>query len=169
MTESISSKEYREMIGGNTNAMLSNRVNNKRISVEQYELLLSGNEIGSSENKGPAKYRNEKVIYNGMKFDSKGELNRWCELVLLEKAGQINTLARQVRFCVQEKQGKTRGIYWVPDFCYFQPNGQAVIEDFKSEITAKQASFRMKVKLCKEKYPVYKILISSLEGVKEWK
>ena len=157
------------MIAKYSIAMRSNRVNNERISIDQYKLLLSGKKIDSSENKGQAKYRNEKVIYKGMKFDSKGELNRWCELVLLEKAGQINTLARQVRFCVQEKQGKTRGIYWVPDFCYFQAEGKAVLEDFKSEITAKQASFRMKVKLCKEKYAVYKILISSLEGVIEWK
>ena len=157
------------MIAKYSIAMRSNRVNNERISIDQYKLLLSGKKIDSSENKGPAKYRNEKVEYNGMKFDSKGELNRWCELVLLQKSGVINELYRQIRFCVQEKQGKTRGIYWVPDFCYFQSDGQAVIEDFKSEITAKQASFRMKVKLCKEKYPVYKILISSLEGVKEWK
>ena len=157
------------MIASNSSAMPSKCVNKERISVDQYKLLLSSKKIDSSENKGPTKFRNVKVVYNGMKFDSKGELNRWCELVLLEKAGQINTLARQVRFCVQEKQGKTRGIYWVPDFCYFQSDGQAVIEDFKSPETANKADFRMKVKLCNEKYQVYRILISSAEWVKEWK
>jgi hypothetical protein len=157
------------MIANNNAVSMSNSVNKEKTDTKEYKLSDNKNKIDSSVNKRPAKYRNEKVVYNGIKFDSKGELNRWCELVLLQKAGRINTLARQVRICVQGKRGKTRGIYWVPDFRYFQADGQAVIEDFKSEITAKQSSFRMKVKLFKEKYPQYKILISSLEGVKEWK
>ena len=165
----MTSAEYRQMIGCNPPSEIHDKVNKEKIDMKWYKLSGIKKKIDCCGNKRHAKYRNEKVVYNGMKFDSKGELNRWCELVLLQKAGQINTLARQVRFCVQEKQGKTRGIYWVPDFCYFQPNGQAVIEDFKSPETAKKADFRMKVKLCKEKYPQYKILISSDEGVKVWK
>ena len=35
------------------------------------------------------KYGNENVEYEGMSFDSKRELKRWKELVLLQKDGKI--------------------------------------------------------------------------------
>lgn len=45
-----------------------------------------------------AKYGNKKVIIDGMTFDSRKEYNRWKELKLLESAGVIRQLERQVVF-----------------------------------------------------------------------
>ena len=44
------------------------------------------------------KYRNKKVIYDGLKFDSQREADRYCELKLLQRAGKIKNLACQVPF-----------------------------------------------------------------------
>lgn len=44
------------------------------------------------------KYRNKKVEVDGILFDSKKEANRYMELKLLEKAGEITDLKRQVRY-----------------------------------------------------------------------
>lgn len=44
------------------------------------------------------KYGNKKVVVDGMEFDSKKEANRWAELRILEKAGLISDLRRQVKF-----------------------------------------------------------------------
>jgi hypothetical protein len=43
-----------------------------------------------------SKYRNEPVHADGYRFDSKAEAARWAELRLLEKAGEITDLRRQV-------------------------------------------------------------------------
>jgi hypothetical protein len=43
-----------------------------------------------------SKYRNEPVHVDGYRFDSKAESHRWQELRLLEKAGEITDLRRQV-------------------------------------------------------------------------
>ena len=43
------------------------------------------------------KYRNEPTIVDGFRFDSKREAKRWGELRLLEQAGEIQDLERQVR------------------------------------------------------------------------
>ena len=44
------------------------------------------------------KYYSKKVTRDGMTFDSVKEYKRYCELRLLEKAGAIADLQRQVEF-----------------------------------------------------------------------
>ena len=44
------------------------------------------------------KYGARKVLFDGIAFDSKKEANRWAELRILEKAGEISDLRRQVKF-----------------------------------------------------------------------
>lgn len=44
------------------------------------------------------KYGSKKTILDGISFDSKKEANRWAELRILEKAGEIEDLRRQVKF-----------------------------------------------------------------------
>jgi hypothetical protein len=44
------------------------------------------------------KYRNKKTVLDGITFDSMREANRWRELCLLQKAGHIRDLERQVSF-----------------------------------------------------------------------
>lgn len=88
------------------------------------------------------KYRNYKVSYKGVSFDSKKELNRWHELTLLEKSGAIFDLCRQVKFELipSQKDIKTgkvieRPVYYIADFVYKKkkPDGgiETVVEDTK--------------------------------------
>lgn len=81
-----------------------------------------------------AKYGNKKVIVDGIVFDSKKEAMRWKELCLLEKAGTIRNLQRQVPFLLIPtqreldtvgkrggvKKGKVieREVSYVADFTY---------------------------------------------------
>jgi hypothetical protein len=70
-----------------------------------------------------------------MTFDSRKEYFRWHELSLLEKAGEISQLQRQVRFELipsQKIDGKVveRPVHYVADFVY-QENGQQIVEDTK--------------------------------------
>lgn len=45
-----------------------------------------------------AKYANQKITVVGETFDSKREFRRYQELILLQKAGRISDLRRQVPF-----------------------------------------------------------------------
>ena len=45
-----------------------------------------------------SKYHNEQTKIDGIVFDSKKEANRYRELKLLEKAGEISDLKRQVKY-----------------------------------------------------------------------
>ena len=44
------------------------------------------------------KYHSKKITKDGETFDSIKEYKRWCELSLLERAGEITNLRRQVKF-----------------------------------------------------------------------
>ena len=54
------------------------------------------------------KYGNEKTKIDGIVFDSKKEANRYRELKLLEKAGEISDLRRQVKFELIPAQYETK-------------------------------------------------------------
>lgn len=53
------------------------------------------------------KYGSRKVTADGMTFDSRKEYMRWCELSLLERAGKITNLQRQVKFVLIPAQTET--------------------------------------------------------------
>lgn len=97
-----------------------------------------------------SKYFAKKVIVDGVEFDSKKEANRWAELKLLEKAGKINNLKKQVPFVLipsqyveetiytpkrhKEKKVKKlveKKIVYIADFVYTDENGNQVVEDVK--------------------------------------
>lgn len=93
-----------------------------------------------------AKYKNKKTEVNGIIFASKKEANRYIELLLLEKAGQIQNLRLQVKYVLiptqyekaySEKkhtyvEGKMleRECTYVADFVY-EENGKTIVEDTK--------------------------------------
>lgn len=82
-----------------------------------------------------SKYHNKKITVGGDTFDSTKEYSRYCELKLLERAGVISDLKRQVRFEVipkQEKNGRTieRAATYIADFVYTE-DGKMVVEDCK--------------------------------------
>lgn len=81
-----------------------------------------------------SKYHARKVSVDGITFDSKKEARRWSELKLMESAGIITDLQRQVTFVLlpsQKGEGRTeRPAKYVADFVY-QENGKTVVEDTK--------------------------------------
>ena len=106
------------------------------------------------------KYHNRKVkTSDGLIHDSIKELRRWKELQLLERAGYIKDLKRQVKFVLISAQyeqgtiGKRGGIKkgklierecsYIADFVYTE-NGKMVVEDTKG---CKTKDYIMKRKL----------------------
>lgn len=92
------------------------------------------------------KYFNRKIHRNGEDFDSQREYKRYCDLLLLQRAGEISDLRRQVKFVLIPsqrepdtigsrggvKKGKIveRECSYVADFVYTE-NGETVVEDAK--------------------------------------
>lgn len=70
-----------------------------------------------------------------VKFDSKKEALRCSELEILERAGKISELKRQVKFALLNpfKIGKNsvRGIFYIADFTYKNEAKKLIIEDVK--------------------------------------
>lgn len=84
------------------------------------------------------KYHARKVTVDGIAFDSVKEANRWCELKLLEKAGEIYDLQRQVPFIVipvqKDEKGKVieREVKYIADFVYKEKGTmRRTVEDAK--------------------------------------
>ena len=100
------------------------------------------------------KYKNVKVVYNGIKFDSKKEAKRYTELQILAKSNLITDLQLQVRFELIptfEYRGETvRSLSYIADFVYIQ-GGNRIIEDVKSPMTRKLPTYINKIKLLKLK------------------
>lgn len=71
-----------------------------------------------------SKYRARPTTVDGIRFDSLREARRWAELVLMERAGEIRELHRQVPIELQgrdgpiltDRTGKPRT--YVADFAY---------------------------------------------------
>lgn len=85
-----------------------------------------------------AKYGNRKVVTEDGTFDSEKEYRRWRELKLLQKAGEIYELQRQVPFVVvphqKDENGKVieRAVIYIADFTYRSTkDGRIVVEDTK--------------------------------------
>lgn len=105
------------------------------------------------------KYRNKKVIVDGYVFDSIQESERYKELKLLLKAGEIQDLELQPHFLLQEgfkKKGKTyKKIEYIADFKYIE-NGKIVVEDVKGMQTD---VFKLKHKIFEKNYPELELRI----------
>ena len=105
--------------------------------------MKSGNKFGAKKIKDPA---------SGEIFDSKKEFIRWCELRIMERAGKISGLKRQVSYELIPPQreastelykaGPQKGlpkpgavvelaVRYVADFVYCDEHGNIVVEDVK--------------------------------------
>ena len=101
------------------------------------------------------KYHNIKTYTSdGIQHDSQKEAQRWCELKLLQRAGKITDLQRQVEFelipnqyeCIKGKNKLIeRKCSYIADFVY-KENGQTIVEDVKSKATQTE-KFIIKKKL----------------------
>lgn len=94
----------------------------------------------------PNKYKNTKVVVDGITFDSKKEAARYKELKLLEAAGEISNLEMQVKFVLIPtqrepdfvgvrggiKKGKVieKECSYLADFVYIR-DGEVIVEDTK--------------------------------------
>lgn len=82
-----------------------------------------------------SKYHASKIVVDGIKFDSKKEYTRWCELKQMEADGAISQLRRQVTYQLipnqkQDRKVIERAVKYVADFVYVQ-DGETVVEDVK--------------------------------------
>lgn len=99
-----------------------------------------------------SKYNSKKTIVDGRKFDSKKEARRYQELLLLEKAGEIKNLSRQVKFVLipsqRDETGKVveRECSYKADFTY-EEGIKTVVEDVKG--------YRTKEYIIKRKLMLY--------------
>ena len=101
------------------------------------------------------KYRNIKVTVDGIRFDSKKESMRYCDLKFLEKLGEIQNLELQPSFEICPSvvwNGKTlRKRVYRADFKY-KKNDKWIVEDVKGFRTQ---LFLLKRSLFLTQYPEY--------------
>lgn len=82
------------------------------------------------------KYGNKITYVNGIKFDSVKEANRYCELLLLQRAKQVSGLELQKEFILIPTQyneaGKVleKAVKYKADFTYYE-GGKLIVEDTK--------------------------------------
>ena len=98
------------------------------------------------------KYHNHKTTHQGIRFDSQKEANRYQELLLLERAGEIRSIELQPRYDLVvngHKIGFYRGDFRYKDVA----TGTVILEDVKSPAT-KTAVYRLKKKLVKALYGI---------------
>ena len=128
---------------------------NKTVAaVKQTQNKKGGGAIPHKQNNTESKYSNKKVNIDGITFDSMKEANRYRELKLLEKVGEISNLELQPVYVLQESfkyKGKNiRAIKYIGDFEYVDSKtGNKVLEDTKG---FKTKDYLIKVKLLKNKY-----------------
>lgn len=121
-----------------------------RLSEEQYKNIVT------KKSAKPSKYKNKKVIYNGVKFDSAKERNYYLKLCLMQDAGLIRNLELQKKFVLQSSfklNNRIRQkITYIADFYYFDiKNDKWVVVDvkgFKTEV------YKLKKKLFEYKYGI---------------
>lgn len=117
------------------------------------------------------KYSNQKVTIDGETFDSKKEAKRYCELKLLERAGEIRHLRRQEKFLlipsqyeeVVDAKGKPkqkcieRECVYIADFVYQDARtGELVAEDTKG-VRTKEYIIKRKLMLYNNRIKIKEI------------
>lgn len=105
------------------------------------------------------KYHSRKTTVNGITFDSKLESDRYQQLLLLEKAGEICDLTLQMEFQIfhgyrdPETGEKEKSAFYVADFVYLDCKARKWIAEDTKGVETKD--FRLKWKLVKQRYPDY--------------
>lgn len=109
-----------------------------------------------------SKYHSRKLkAPDGQVFDSVKEYQRWGELRILERAGRISKLRRQVKYVLlpAQRDPKTgilleRECAYIADFVY-QDGGKEVVEDVKGyKKGTAYTVFSIKRKLMLEKHGI---------------
>ena len=127
----------------------------KKLYCENEECNFYKTKNRSKRRKRSMKYRSKRTVIDGITFDSKKEANRYCELKLLEKSGEIKNLELQKKYILipaQRIDGKLieRECSYRADFVYETKDG-IVVEDTKGFRTAE---YKIKRKLMLERYGI---------------
>lgn len=121
-----------------------------RVNKQTYSKLLN-NSISVKQNK----YKNKKVEYDGIKFDSQKEKSWYIKYKLMEQAGEIYDLKRQVPFELLQTfrlGDKTyRKTKYIADFTYYDKDGKFHVIDVKG---IKTDVYKLKKKLMAWKYEI---------------
>jgi len=110
-----------------------------RLTIAEYreQLANKGTKTGKR-----SKYNAKRTIVENITFDSQKEANRYQQLKLLQKAGEIGEIVIQYSFTLPG------GIIYRCDFLYYDRNSKAfVVEDCKGFRTQE---YKLKKKLMKE-------------------
>lgn len=104
-----------------------------------------------------SKYGNTRSTVDGVTFDSQREVNRYCELKLMEAAGLITNLRAHPPALIIEPKAKDgrrtlRAVKYHPDFDYDELVVGHVVEDVKATVT-RTAVFQLKWRLLKGRFP----------------
>ena len=120
------------------------------------------------------KYQAIKTTVDGIEFDSRKEARRYQELLLLQRAGTIRNLQRQVKYVLipaqydtyarlgkkgqRLKDGKVlleRECAYIADFVY-EENGKTVVEDTKG-VKTKDYTIKRKLMLYVHKIKIREV------------
>lgn len=124
------------------------------ISLATYHAMHSKDAKQSKGKPKRPKFNNTAVEVDGMRFDSVKEYKRYIELKARSQRNEIQELKHQVKFELAPKvkiEGEKRAkpaLRYFADFTYIE-NGVLVVEDVKSVVTRKLASYRNKKHLMK--------------------
>lgn len=99
------------------------------------------------------KYHARKVKIDGYTFDSQREAERYSELRIMEKAGEIKDLQVHPKIELQPgfyyKDKRIRAITYEADFRYYDKDDTIIVEDIKGMETQ---AFRIKWKIAQYKF-----------------
>ena len=134
---------------------------------------------GWNSKKGKNKFGAKKSLYDGIKFDSTVERQRYMYLKFQENKGEISCLRLQVKFLIiprvtkmVPKQLKTKvrydervvelAAYYTADFCYIE-KGRYVMEDVKNDYSQDIRDYPLRRKLM-----IHKIRNHNKKGRGQW-
>ena len=118
------------------------------ITSAEYRKLIDKKKGGKRNKEKRGKFNNVKTFYDGKKFDSKKECERYKEL----KNMGVKDLKCQVRYPINVNGVKICA--YIADFTYLDRKGILIVEDVKSDITRKLPVYRLKKKLMKAVYGI---------------
>lgn len=122
----------------------------------KYPILKKLSEPITKENQKQSKYKNKKVVVDGIKFDSKKEANRYAELKLMGDTDYIQDLELQKKFELIPKYEingrKVRAMNYICDFYYYDVlKDKYIVEDVKG---MKTQIYKLKKKMFEYKYKI---------------
>lgn len=115
-------------------------MNNNHLSIEQLDKLYKAGRVSEKDKEfvesvlgikkvKKHKYSSKKTVVDEIEFDSVKEANRYKQLKLLLKAGEIGMLQLQVPF--ELNPGGSHSLKYIADFCYITYDGIHITEDCK--------------------------------------